>query len=188
MLELNILENKKGFVGPSFSLENRIKRVVWLITWLFAARWTPPPFHRWRIFILRIFGANISWNAYVYPSVEIWAPWNLTIENYGTLARNVVCYNIDKVHIGSRAVISQGAQLCTGTHDYRVAAFPLIAKPIYIGNRAWVCANAFVGPGVTIANGAVLAAVGVTFRDLDEWSIYMGNPAIKVKSRPKLLD
>ena len=92
------------------------------------------------------------------------------------------------MHIGSRAVISQGAQLCTGTHDYRVAAFPLIAKPIYIGNRAWVCANAFVGPGVTIANGAVLAAVGVTFRDLDEWSIYMGNPAIKVKSRPKLLD
>ncbi len=188
MPQLNILEDKKGFVGPTFSLANRLKRFVWLIVWLFAARWTPPSLHRWRIFLLRIFGAKVSWRAYVYPSVEIWAPWNLTVGDYGTLGRNVVCYNIAKVHIGTRAVISQGAQLCTGTHDYRVAAFPLIAKPIFIGTRAWVCANAFVGPGVTIADGCVLAAAAVTFRDLEAWTVYVGNPATAQQSRPILLD
>jgi putative colanic acid biosynthesis acetyltransferase WcaF len=185
---MDLLTNKQAFVGPTFSLSNRLKRIVWQLFWHLAARWTPPPLHRWRIFLLRLFGAQISWKAYVYPNVEIWAPWNLCIDDFGTLARGVVCYNIAPVRIGARAIISQGVHLCTGTHDYRNPNFPLIAKPINIGIRAWVCAGAFVGPGVTIADGAILAAAGVTFHDLEAWTIYIGNPAIPMRARPKIVD
>lgn len=185
---MDLLNNKQGFVGPTFTISNRLKRAVWQFLWLIAARWTPPPLHRWRIFLLRLFGAQVSWKAYIYPNVEIWAPWNLCVEDYGTLARGVVCYNIAPVKIETRAVVSQGAYLCTGTHDYRDSAFPLIAKPINIGVRAWVCANAFVGPGVTISEGAILAAAGVAFRNLEAWTIYVGNPATPQRSRPIIVD
>ena len=185
---LDLLPRKKGFVGPTFSLSNRLKRVAWKVTWLLAARWTPPPFRRWRILILRLFGAQVSWQAFVYSNVEIWAPWNLTIEDYGSLGRGVNCYNIAPVCIGKRAVVSQGVYLCTGSHDYREPDYPLIAKPITVGRRAWVCADAFVGPGVAVGDGAILAARGVAFDNLAPWTISKGNPAIVLRSRSVLED
>lgn len=188
MGKLNLIISKKGFVGPTFSVSNRLKRAAWQLLWLVAARWTPPPLHRWRIFLLRTFGAQVSWKAYVYPDVDIWAPWNLTVEDYGTLARGVVCYNIAPVSLGTRAVVSQGAHLCTGSHAYQDPAFPLIARPINIGRRAWVCAGAFVGPGVVVADGAILAAAGVAFHNLEPWTIYMGNPATIYRTRPAIED
>jgi putative colanic acid biosynthesis acetyltransferase WcaF len=186
MDNLDIIAEKKGFVGPSFNFSNRMRRCIWQLVWLIGARLTPPAFHRWRILLLRLFSAKVSWKAYIYPNVEIWAPWNLTIADYGTLARGVVCYNIAPVTIGTRTVISQCATLCTGSHDYLDPVFPLIASPIVIGERAWVCANAFVGPGVVIGDGGILAAAGVAFRNLDAWTIYAGNPATVLGSRPQI--
>ncbi len=188
MSKLNLVDNKEGFVGPTFSLRNRLMRTVWAVTWLLAARWTPPPLHRWRIFLLKLFGANVSWQAYIYPDVKIWAPWHLVVAQYGTLARGVTCYNIAPISIGMRSVVSQNAHLCTGTHDYLNPAFPLTAEPIHIGKRSWICADAFVGPGVHIGDGAVLAAKGVAFKNLEPWTVYLGNPAVKVKTRPVIED
>ena len=186
--KFDLLPVKKGFSGPTFNLSNRLKRLAWQFVWFFGARWTPPPMHVWRITLLRLFGAKISWKAFVYPDVNIWAPWNLTIEDFGTLARGVVCYNIAPIRIGMRAVVSQGSHLCTGSHDYLDPAFPLTARPISIGRRAWICADAFVGPGVSISEGAILAAAAATSRDLDPWTIYAGNPATVLRSRPEIND
>jgi putative colanic acid biosynthesis acetyltransferase WcaF len=184
----DLLANKQGFVGSTFTLSNRLKRLLWQIVWAVFASWTPPFLHFWRILLLRIFGASVSWRAYVYPDVKIWAPWNLTIEDYGTLGRGVVCYNIAHISIGERAVISQRVHLCTGTHNYLDPAFPLTAKPIKVERRAWVCANSFVGPGVTVGDGAILAAAGMAHRSLEPWSIYSGNPAKFLRPRPVIDD
>jgi putative colanic acid biosynthesis acetyltransferase WcaF len=138
--------------------------------------------------LLRLFGASISYSAYVYPNVIIWAPWNLEMEDYATLAGGVNCYNIAKVTVKKRAIVSQFAFLCTGTHDYRDPSFPLVAKPIEIGQRAWICGTAFVGPGVSVGDGAVLAAASVTFRNLESWQVYIGNPAVIQTARPMIVD
>lgn len=188
MINHNIIDKKTGYKGPTFTFPNRLARFIWQLVWLFGARWTPPALHRWRIFLLNAFGAQVSWRAYVYSSATIWAPWNLSIDKYGTLARDVVCYNIAPIAIGARAVVSQGAHLCTGSHDFLDPAFPLTAKPIFIGRRAWVCADAFVGPGVTLGDGAILAAAGMAHCDLLPWSIYGGNPAKFLRSRPEIND
>jgi len=185
---LDLLARKKGFVGPTFSLSNRLRRAAWKATWLLAARWTPPPFCRWRILLLRLFGAKVSWQAFVYSSVDIWAPWNLVIEDHGSLGPGVNCYNIAPVRIGPRAVVSQGAWLCTGTHDYRDPDFALTARPITVGRRAWVCAGAFVGPGVSVGDGAILAARGVAFDSLAPWTISRGNPAVVLHKRAVIDD
>jgi len=182
----DLVRKKEGFVGPTFSLSNRIKRVVWQITWLSLASWTPPPARLWRLALLRAFGAEISWKANVYGSAKIWAPWNLKMEDHAALAPHVTVYNIAMVSLGVKAIISQGAHLCTGTHDHRDPQFPLYAKPIHIGSRAWVCAEAFVGPGVNVGAGSVLAARGVTFSDLEAWTVYSGNTATPTSKRPVL--
>lgn len=185
---LDLLADKQGFTGPTFSLTNRVKRLCWSLSWALLARWTPPGLHKWRIGLLRLWGARVAWSAYVYPSVDIWAPWHLEMDNYATLGPRLTCYNIAPVRIGERAVVSQGAHLCTGTHDYRDPAFPLVARPIAIGRRAWVCAEAFVGPGVHVGEGAVLSARGVAFADLRQWTVSMGNPAAFVRERALIQD
>lgn len=184
----DLITDRKAFDGPTFSLTNRLKRLAWSLTWLLLARWTPPQAKRWRIALLRAFGAKVSWQANVYASVKIWAPWNLEMAPLAALAPGVEVYNIAPVSIGEKVVISQGAYLCTGTHDHRDPAFPLYARPIAIGRRAWVCAEAFVGPGVIVGEGAVLAARAVAFKPLAAWTVYQGNPAVAVNTRPEIRD
>lgn len=174
------------FTGaPSFAALNRIERAVFSVVWLLFASWTPPPMRRWRLWLLRRFGANIAVTANVYGSARIWLPRNLSMEAYSALGPGVQCYCMAPVHIGRHAVVSQRAHLCSGTHDIRDARFQLRVLPIDIGDDAWICAEAFVGPGVKVGQGAILAARAVAFSDLNDWTVYRGNPAAAVKLRPQ---
>lgn len=163
--------------APSFPLRHRALRLVWAISWTLLASWTPPPLHSWRIFLLRLFGARVEYGTFIYGSVKVWYPPNLTMKRGATLGRGVDCYTMGPISLGERAVVSQGAFLCTGTHDFHRPEFQIYAKPIRIGDNAWVCAEAFVGPGVTVGDGAVLGARGAAFKDLAPWTVYSGNPA-----------
>ena len=185
-MTIDLRGGKKGFIGPTFTLKNRVLRTLWIFVWLVFGRFTPPMAHRWRIMLLNLFGGKVSKRAYVYPSCKVWAPWNLTMAEYATLGPNTECYNIGLVSLGRKAVVSQWAKIYTGTHDYRQDAFALFAQPIKIGAHSWIAAGAFVGPGVVIGEGAILGAQAVTFQDLAPWSIHIGNPAGFVKDRPRL--
>ncbi|MFM1803508.1 MAG: hypothetical protein RL136_387, partial [Planctomycetota bacterium] len=68
-------------------------------------------------------------------------------------------------------------------HDSRRPTMPLLRPPIEIGDEAWIAADAFVGPKVRVGEGAILGARGVALRDLEPWSIFVGNPAVKVRAR-----
>ena len=93
------------------------------------------------------------------------------------LAPHVECYNVDRVTLGCDAIVSQRAHLCTASHDFDNEAFPLISAPIHLVENAWVCAEAFVGPGVTVHRGGIVGARAVVSKDVAECSIVVGNPA-----------
>lgn len=169
--------------GPTYPLKHRIFRAVWNLTWLLLASWTPPPLHGWRRFLLRLFGAKVAPTASVYGSARIWYPPNLEIGKLACIAANVTVYSVAKVTLCEYATVSQGAHLCTAGHDIEDPYFPTVAKPITIGPRAWVAAEAFIGPGVTVGEGAVLGARGCAFRDLEPWTVYAGNPARLLRKR-----
>ncbi|CAG9169336.1 LbetaH domain-containing protein [Cupriavidus respiraculi] len=171
-------------MGPSFSLGNRVQRQLWNWVWLFLFRPSPRFAHAWRSALLRLFGARLGRHVHVYPSVKIWAPWNLHIDNNVGVADGVTLYNIERIEIGEYAVISQGSHLCTGSHDYNSYNFQLVASPIVVQARAWVCAEVFVAPGVTIAEGAVVAPRSVVTRSLPtSWTVYAGTPAKPINRR-----
>lgn len=169
--------------AASFSLGNRLFRAVWTVSWAILARWTPPPFHGWRRFVLRLFGAQVGRNVRLYGSTRIWYPPNLTLGDHALLGPRVNCYNQGHIAIGASTVISQGAHLCASTHDISDPGFRLVLRPIVIGERVWVAADAFIGPGCKVGEGAVIGARAALFQQAQPWGVYSGNPATLLKQR-----
>jgi len=181
---MSILEARAAYDGgPSFSLGHRLYRAIWAIAWGLLASWTPPPLHRWRIFLLNLFGARVHPSCHIYGSTRVWRPKLLHMEARSTLGPRVNCYCMAQITLKARAIVSQDATLCAGTHDVADPHFQLQARPITIGQGAWVAAEAFVGPGVSVGAGAVLGARAVAFKDLAAWTIYVGNPCAALKRR-----
>ena len=164
-------------------LSNRLRRMVWKIVWLLFYRLSPIPMHGWRRFLLRSFGAKIGTRAEPYPSARIWAPWNLEMGAYSTLGDQVDCYCVGQIRLGDHSTVSQYSFLCTASHDYTRANLPLIIAPITIGYGAWVAADVFVAPGLSIGHGAVVGACSRVFTDVPAWTVAAGHPAKVIKPR-----
>jgi putative colanic acid biosynthesis acetyltransferase WcaF len=168
----------------SFSLKNKMGRLVWNISAAIVFRpFGSRLFKKWRVFVLKCFGAKIEWSSHIYSSVKIWAPWNLEIGENSSLGPKVDCYNQGKISIGANTVVSQKAYLCASSHDYNQKDFPLILKPIQIGNGVWIAADAFIGPHISIGDNAVIAARSVIIKNVDKNTIVGGNPAKLIKTR-----
>ena len=180
---LIILKNIDPYTQPSFSLKNRLARLIWTIVYTLFFKTSPRPFHEWRSFLLRCFGAKMGKGCHVYPNAKIWAPWNLVMADYVGMADDVNCYSMAVVSLGTKVMVSQGTYLCTGTHDYEDPSFQLCAKPIYIGDNAWLCAESFIHPGVTIGEGAIIGARSVVTKDMPAWTVCTGNPCKSIKPR-----
>ncbi len=183
MILLDAEENRPLEGGASFSLGNRVLRVVWGLSWLLLARFTPPPLHGWRRLVLRAFGATIGKGARVHASVSIWLPANLELGENVLIGPGARLYNQGWISIGARSVVSQRAHLCASTHDISDPNFQLVARPIVLGTQCWVAAEAFVGPGVTMGDRAALGARGALFEDAAVEGVYVGNPAKLIKQR-----
>ncbi len=181
LLDARTSQPLKG--GPSFSLRNRLTRVVWQASWLVLCRFTPPPLHRWRALVLRCFGARIGPGARVHASVKVWLPANLELGAAVLIGPGARLYNQGLIRIGAGTVVSQRAHLCASSHDLNDPHFQLVLRPITVGAGCWIAAEAFVGPGVTMANRAVLAARGVLFGDAEPDGVYSGNPAVLLRRR-----
>ncbi len=133
--------------------------------------------------MLRCFGAKVGRSVHVYPTATIYFPWNLEAGDEAAIGERALIYNLGRVTLGARVTVSHGAHICAGTHDHTKPDFPLLRPPIIIGPEAWICADAFVGPGVTIGEGAIVGARAVAVRDVRPWSIVIGNPAREIKRR-----
>jgi putative colanic acid biosynthesis acetyltransferase WcaF len=177
------VQSADPYLKPSFSVQNRMGRLAWSVVWIFLYRPSPRPFHAWRSFLLRCFGATLGPNCHFYPNSRIWAPWNLICADGASLGDEAEIYNPSPVSMGSHAIVSQQAYICGATHDYDDPSFPLISFPMSVGAYAWVCARASVSPGVNVGEGAVLGLGSVATRDLEPWTVYAGVPARPIKRR-----
>lgn len=167
------------------SLKSKMARVAWNFVWLILFRPTPRHnfFRKWRIALLKLFGARVRWSSNVLPSCKIWQPWKLTMGEYACLSENVDCYTVDRITIGDQALVSQGVRLCAAGHDISSRIMELTYAPIVVGEKAWVAGWSIILPGVTIGEGAVVAAGAVVTKDVEPWTVVGGNPAKFIKKR-----
>lgn len=165
------------------SAMNKAARLLWQWAWLLLFRPVPWFWHAPRRLLLRLFGARVGRGAQIMPSARIWAPWNLSLGDHATVSHGVDLYSVDRIEIGAHATVSQRAFLCTATHDIDHPNMPLMTAPIRIGAGAWVCAEAYVHPGVTIGTDAVAGVRAVVLHDVPPGQVVGGNPARFIRMR-----
>jgi putative colanic acid biosynthesis acetyltransferase WcaF len=159
------------------------RELIWLLVSFVLFRLCPFSLSALKCQVLRTFGARIGRDVIIKPQVKITFPWKLTIGDHVWLGEECWLLNLERIDIGDNVCISQRAFLCTGNHNYKLAAFDLITKPITVENGAWIGANCWVGPGVVVGTDSVLTAGSVATKDLDPGGIYRGNPAVFQKQR-----
>ena len=180
----------KGQVNlSSFSAEGfdrgagTLKEGLWLVVSLILFQLCPLKLSGLKCSVLRCFGASVGRGVVFKPGVKITFPWKLTLGDHVWLGEESWLLNLAPITIGSHVCVSQRAFLCTGNHDYKSPTFDLITEPIRVEQGAWVGAGAIVGPGVSVGTYAVLTAGSVATKDLQNYGIYQGNPAVLIKKR-----
>lgn len=138
---------------------------------------------KWRGMLLRMFGAKIGKGVYIKPRVNIHFPWKLSVGDWSWIGEEAFILNFEPVTIGAHVCISQRAFLCCGNHDFRDPAMSYRNAPIEIEDGAWVGAQVFVGPGLTVGREAVVTAGSIVRSDMPESMICSGNPCEPVKPR-----
>jgi len=166
-----------------FKPGKKLKIIIWyFVNRCFFNTCIPYP-NRYKIVLLKIFGSKIGNNILIKPNVSIKYPWLLKIENNVWIGENVWIDNLASVRIGSNVCISQGAMLICGNHNYKKPSFDLMIGDIILEEGVWIGAKSLVCPGVTCKSHSILTVGSVATQNLEEYTIYQGNPAKKIKDR-----
>jgi putative colanic acid biosynthesis acetyltransferase WcaF len=177
--ELDISANR---AARKYSAREMTLRTLWMCGQL-VFRLTPRPCFACRNMLLRSFGARLAAHVNIYASTRVYFPWNLSLGKWSSLGEGVLIYNLGQVTLGKKVTVSHGAHLCAGTHDYTGVDLPLLKPSILVQDQAWICTEAFIGPGVVVGEGAVVGARAVVTKDVAPWSVVAGNPAQPIGTR-----
>ena len=168
----------------AISRKVKLQRLLWIIVWALFASWMPYFVgNQWRVLLLRIFGLKCKKNIVCFPTIKVWAPWNIEFGSSVAIDDFVNLYSAEKIVIGSKVSISRDCFICTASHNIHYPSLPLKVAPITISDGVWIGARSIVLPGVTIGEGAIVAAGSVVTKDVDAWTIVGGNPARIIKKR-----
>lgn len=170
-------------VPQGFRGRGAIKVQLWWLVQSTLFICSPQFAYKWRVFLLRSFGAKIGKSVIIRPSVKTTYPWKLTIGNNAWIGDDVNLYTLGEITIGENAVVSQRSYLCTGSHDYQSETFDIYAKPIVIEDQAWIATDVFIAPGITIGKGAIIGSRSSVYQNMPNGMICVGNPATPVKPR-----
>jgi len=165
---------------------NAVMRTLWYIVNAIVFKSAIFPFYGIKNSLLRLFGATVGNEVEIKPNVNINYPWWLTIGNEVWIGEHVWIDSLVPITIGNNVCISQGASLLTGSHNYKKPSFDLITKPVILEDGVWIGAFAIVNAGVTAGSHSVLTTGSVATKNLDSYTVYQGNPA--VKARPRVID
>jgi len=177
------IRKQEAACDSPWGLRVRILIQLWGICWAIFCSWTPKPLNAWRLMWLRLFGATVSGTPFVHQRARIAMPWNLTLRNRSCLGDRTNAYSLSRIEIGEHATVAQEAYLCTGTHDIDHHSFGLKTADISIGAHAFVGARAFILPGVTVGEGAVVGACSLVTGAVAPWTVNAGNPCRQIRER-----
>ena len=155
----------------------RLVEALWFFLGLPILRCPLLPFSSVRSFLLKLFGAKVADGVVLKPGLRVKYPWLLSIGRHSWIGEDVWIDNLVPVTIGASVCISQGAFLCTGSHDWSDPSFGLLVKPIFLEDGSWVGAKVVICPGVKVERSGVASAGSIVTKDIPAFEIHSGNPA-----------
>ena len=165
----------------------KARRACWLLArTLFFRPFGTKAFRLWRLFLLRLFGAEVEWGAEVYASARIWAPWNLCLKTGSCIGPDAIVYNQAMVTLKRDACLSQYAYICTAGHSSQQqnnASTGLVIAPVTLHEEAWVGTRAYIHMGVEVRERAIVGACACVFHDVEAGTIVGGNPARLIEKK-----
>ena len=168
---------------PNFRGRPAVAVQLWWLVQATLFRWSPQFSYSFRVWLLRAFGANVGQGVVIRPTVTVTYPWKVSIGDHAWVGDDAVLYSLGEIEIGANAVVSQRSYLCAADHDHTQVDFPIRSRKITIGAQAWLAADVFVAPGVTIGEGAVVGARSSVFKDMPAGMVCFGYPCVPVKKR-----
>jgi putative colanic acid biosynthesis acetyltransferase WcaF len=156
---------------------------LWWLVQATLFRFSPQFAYGFRRSLLRLFGARVGAGVIIRPTATFTYPWKVAIGEHAWVGDDVVVYSLGTIEIGAHAVVSQRCYLCAGDHDYEIDSFPIRGRSISVGAQAWVAADVFIAPGVSIGEGAVVGARSSVFSDMPARMVCFGYPCRPQKPR-----
>jgi putative colanic acid biosynthesis acetyltransferase WcaF len=176
---LQTYHQNSAYSSP-WSKRQKLCMLLWELSWLLMCRWTPKPMNAWRLIWLKLYGANIYGNPFVHQRAKIVIPWHLTLHDRACLGDGAIVYSLGEIELLADCTIAQEAYLCAGTHDFSQPNRPLQTGKIVIGISAFVGARAFIMPGISVGDGAIVGACSVVTKDVKVGARVAGNPASEI--------
>lgn len=175
--------NQNSPYDSPWSTSQRVKMLVWEYAWLLFCVWTPKPANSWRLFWLKLFGSKIYGKPFVHQRARIQIPWNLILHDHACLGDRANAYTLGIIEIFEHATVGQEVYLCTGTHAFDLPEMNLITSKITIHRNVFIGARAFIMPGVTIGENAIIGAGSLVTKNVEKNTIVGGNPAKLINLR-----
>lgn len=166
-----------------FGFGYKLKSRLWNLINATLFRWSFFFMRRYRVAILKLFGAKIDWSCSIDRTATIIDPWNLYMGKMSSIGEFACIRCRGKVNIGKNCCIGRDVYLLSASHDISSPTFDMIMAPINVGNNVWIATRSTVGKGVTIGEGAVIAAESNVVKNVEPWAIVGGNPAKPIKKR-----
>ena len=166
-----------------YGIVYKFKSRLWELTNTTLFRWSFFFMRRYRVAILKLFGAQIDWSCSIDSTATIVDPWNLSVGKRSSIGEYACIRCRGKVNIGINSCIGRDVYILSASHDVSSPTFDMIEAPINIGDNVWIATRSTVGKGVTIGDGAVIAAESNVIKDVEPWSIVGGNPVKFIKKR-----
>lgn len=145
------------------------------------------PSHYVRLLIYRLFGMQIGRGSHIYMGAEIRGPRRIKIGNGCSIGHNAILDGRYHLTIGNNVNISTGVWIWTRSHDINSPVFAGTRAPVVIEDYVWLSCRSIVLQGVTIGEGAVVAAGALVTKDVEPYTVVGGVPAEKIGERSREL-
>jgi Acetyltransferase (isoleucine patch superfamily) len=130
---------------------------------------------------------DLASSAKIHKGVEILAGENVHIGPGTIIGQDALLDGRKGIHLGSNVNLGGEVAIFTLQHDVRSALFSTVGGPVIVGDRAWLSFRTTTLPGITIGEGAVVAAGAVVTKDVPPYTIVAGVPARVISDRPRTL-